>query len=149
MEMSITSKNPAAAAAPTKPNAPQAPSAKPGVKEPKAKKEKKPKVERIDYPVGDEKLVAVPADYDPKKHKPLRRKDFKDEAVFVDMQADRAERAAKRLREEAVAIRAGGGKDKGKAKKLIAMQKRMAEMQAQLEADGVDVAALLASVDQK
>lgn len=138
--MAITSKNPAAAAA-------ENPSAKPGARDPKAKKEKKQKVERVEYPVPEGKLERVPEDFDPKKHKPLKRKDFKDEAVFLEIRADQMEAAAKRLREEAKAVRAGGGKDKGKAKKLIAMQKRMAELQAQLTADGVDVEALMKSLE--
>src|SRR4051812_38955543 len=104
----ITSRGPAHA------KVANAPSAKPGTQEPKAKREKKPKVERIDYPVPEGKLLELPADYDPKKHKPLRRKDFKDEALYLDIAAERAEKHAKRLREEALAVRAGGGKDKGK-----------------------------------
>lgn len=141
--------------------APAKPSAAPGTKEPKAKKEK---VERVDYPIvagtewsvttgeGDAavtKLTAWPTDHDPKVHKPLTRKDFADEAVFYDVQADRLERQAKKFRDKAAETRTlGNVKERVKAKKLIAAMKRMEDMKAELVASGVDLEALMKSLQE-
>ena len=116
------------------------PSAKPGTPDDAAKKQKK---NRAQYPIPEGGLESVPTDFDSKKFKPLKKKDFKSEATFLELRADNMEAAAKRLREEAAAIRAGGGKDKGKAKKLVNMTRKLAEMKAAMEAEGIDVEALI------
>lgn len=119
-------------------------SAKPGTKDEKAKKEKKV---REQYPIPEGGLKAWPTDFDPKKHKPLKRKDFGDESLFLNSKADDYERRAKALREEALeSTKLGGVKDKAKAKKLLSMHKKIAEMTKDMEADGVDVSQLLASL---
>jgi hypothetical protein len=130
---------PAQAAAPAAPA-----SAAPGTKDEKAKKVKR---ERVQYPIPEGGLEIYPTDYDSKKFKPLKKKDFKDEALYIEARATHLETQAKNLREEAANMRKMGGvKDKGKAKRLLAMQKRMAELKASLAGEGVDVDALLASM---
>lgn len=118
--------------------------ARPGAKEPKAKKEKKV---RIAYPVPEGGLEAVPADFDPKVHKPLGRKNFKNEAVWYELKAQELEKKAASLRVEATNIgKLGNVKDRAKAKRLLDLQKRMAELSESLVAEGVDVEALLATL---
>jgi len=120
-------------------------SAKPGTEDGAAQKEK---VERIDYVVPEGGLTEVPADFDPKKHKPLKRKDFKDESVFLLSRAAELEKKAAWYRTEAENVKKlGSVKDRVKAKRLLAMQKRMQELQASLAAEGVDVAALLGTLE--
>ena len=86
------------------------------------------------------KLKEIPADYNPKLHKPLSRRDFDDESLALEWQAKGYEEKAKSLREQATELRGMGGiKDRAEAKKLLALQKRMLEMTASLEARGVNV----------
>lgn len=86
------------------------------------------------------KLKEIPADYNPKIHKPLSRRDFDDESLALEWQAKGYEEKAKSLREQATELRGMGGiKDRAEAKKLLALQKRMLEMTASLEARGVNV----------
>ena len=115
-------------------------SAKPGTQD--ATGAKPEKVKRIEYPglldaeKKPVKLDAVPADFDPKKHKPLSRKNFAKESTWLLIKAGHAEELAKKYRAMAVtADQVGGGANAGKAKKLVAMQKRMAELEAQLRAE--------------
>ena len=155
----MSKSNAPAQQAKTSDKAPAAPattnSAAPGIEAPKAKKEKKPKVKRIEYVpptdapfVKDGKLTALPTDFDAKKYKPLRAKQFADEGLYFDLKAAHYEDLAKKARADAETARKTGNlKDKVKAKKLLAMQKRMAELSASLAGEGVDVAALLASVE--
>ncbi len=89
---------------------------------------------------------AIPADYDPKKHKPLKLKNFKDEATFLDYKAARLDAkaasltaSANLLREEAKQERLYGNSDKAKlAKKRAKLQAQLAELEKELAADGVD-----------
>ena len=118
------------------------------------KKEKKEKKARVPHPAlfnaaGEAvKLTSIPADFDPKLHKPLKRKDFESEAAFMRMQADEFEARAKRLRVEAEqAEKLGNTKDRAKAKKLLGMQKRIEELKAEMSKDGFDIDQLLASLN--
>jgi hypothetical protein len=119
-------------------------SARPGTKDDSGKKAK---VERVEYTVPEGGFTEIPSDFSSKIHKPLKRKDFKDEALWFELRAAELEAKAKRARAEADNVRKlGGVKDRAKAKRLISMQKRMAEISEQLTAQGVDVAALLGSL---
>lgn len=138
---SITSKrthirhdNMAAAAPPKK-------SAAPGSKDPSGEKKPKEKVKRVDLDLTtvdpqflkDGKLTQVPPGYDPKKFNPLKKSHFVDEATYFEVQAARFEKQAAAFRAKAEESRKlGGVKDRGKAKRLLQMQKRMAELQASL-----------------
>lgn len=82
------------------------------------------------------KFTSMPTEFDRKKHKPLSRKQFADEALFLNLQADEFERRAKRLRKQADDVKALGGlKDKAKAKKLLTLQAKMAALRASILAD--------------
>jgi len=140
-------------ASPTKGD-PKAPSAAaPGTTEPKAKKEKKAKPEkkeRIPYPVPETGLTEWPKDYDRKVHKPLQRKDFANDSIFLIKRAEEHEEAAKRLRHEAeTGERLGGVKgDKSRAKKLIKLSEQFEALKAALSQEGIDVASILAGISK-
>lgn len=117
-----------------------------------AKKADKKKAGRVTHPAlaGDAKLDAVPDDFDPAAHKPLKKSDFADETVFMLFQADQLEARAAALREDVVRIRElGGAKELRQAKKISAMLGKVDELKAQLAEDGVDVAKLLAAITAK
>lgn len=115
-----------------------------------AKKAKKAKKARVKYTVPEGGLKAWPKDFDRKVYKPLLRKDFADETVYMEAKATRLEAAAKRIREEVTIIRQVGGVEQRKAAKQLArLQNRMATMQEALGAQGIDVAALLAGLIKK
>lgn len=138
------------------PTAPEAPSAKPGTTDEagkKGKKAKKEKTPRVAYPGlkgADEKpvrLTAWPTDFDPKTHKPLKRDNFENEAVWYDHMADEYEARAKDYREQAeLSRKLGNQSDRQKAKKLAKMQNQMAKLQEELKSQGIDVAALLGAL---
>lgn len=93
------------------------------------------------------RLDSIPADFDPKKHKPLGRGCFNDESVYLELKATQYEQKAKDFRQQAADMKALGGiKDKAQAKKLISLQKRMMDQIADLEKAGVDVSALKAKL---
>lgn len=148
------------------PAAPAAPSSKPGTKAPEAAKPEKAKKAPRQYypgleakPVIDpdtnkprlskqgkqivrptKKLAAVPADFDIKAHKPLGRNDFEDESLWYELRAQDYERKAKEMREQGAEIKALGGiEDRKEAKKLLELQKKMAELTAKLKGKNVDV----------
>lgn len=117
-----------------------------------ADKPKKEKKSKVDYPglynaSGEwNKLSSVPSDFDVKAHKGLRKKDFENESLFLEFQASQLEAKAKSLREHAEKIRSlGSTASSAKAKTLVKMQQRMAELIASLKADGMDVDALLST----
>lgn len=86
------------------------------------------------------KLKEIPADYSPKKHKPMTRKDFEDESLFFELQAQVCERKAKRFREMAEeSKKLGNVGDVKTAKKLLGMQKRMNEMVAALKKENPEL----------
>lgn len=120
-------------------------SAKPGTQEPKAAKEK---VERVAYTIPEGGLESVPEDFSRKLHKPLKKADFKEEHVYLNMRADELELKVKALREDAkLSKELGSTADRAKAKRLRAMQTRMAELKKELSSQGIDVDALLAAED--
>lgn len=132
--------------------------AKPGTKSDAGKKPVKEKKTRQAYtPTVDDPswvnedglLTALPEDYDPRAHLPLKRKDFADEALYYEWLAGVYEVRAKKLRQKAVDFKKMGSvRDRGKAKRLLNMQKRMAELRKQLEDEGVDVAAMLETIEE-
>jgi len=125
----------------------KAPSAAPGAKAPEAAKGK---TERIAYPVPDGGLSEFPKDFDGKKHKTLKRGDFADETVWLEMKATECDKRAAAYRAEATEMKKlGTVKERAKAKRLLAMHKRMAELQEQLKKDGVDVYALLSATSDE
>lgn len=140
------------------PSAPAAPksNAKPGTKDDAGKKEKKV---RVVYPglIGTDidpetkkpvrlKLKAIPEDFDLKKHKPLMRKDFENEANYFLLRAQIADRMAAKFRELATESEKTGGLNNQKGmKRVVQMHKRMSDMLAALKKDNpnVDIDAML------
>jgi hypothetical protein len=97
------------------------------------------------YPGKD--LTTVPADYSSSKFQPLAKENFATEADFLDYRADKAEKHAKDLRNQAVdARKLGNVKDVTKAKKLLKIAREVMELKAALAADDVDVEALLRTI---
>jgi len=124
-------------------------SAKPGTDAPAAKKEK-PK--RIMHPAlncdEDGKpttpVDAVPEDFDSKVHMPLRRKDFSAEHLYFEMKAAECDRKAAEYRAAAEeSKKMGSSKDRARIKRLKKMQAQMAALEAQLEAEGIDVSDII------
>jgi hypothetical protein len=148
-------KAPAPVGAPAAVAAGNQPSAKPGSSEPKAKKEK---IARVYHPAlmpdaegkPTVQLDSIPSDFDPKLHKPFRRKDLKDETLHFDIQIQKLEKKIESLRQQKEeSKKLGGIKDRASAKKLLALQKRIDEVTKTLEGSGVDVAALLQQLKAK
>jgi hypothetical protein len=129
------------------PKKPVPPPAAVGAPKEKAPKEKKAKVAKIDFPAlynaaGEwNKLEALPDDtYNPKVHKLLKKKDFKDEPLYLEFLAAGFEKKATSLKAQAEKIRKlGSSSSNAKLKTLIKMQERMAELMATLRAEGIDV----------
>ena len=114
----------------------------------KVKKELYPALVDPANPDGYEPLTVVPENWDPKVHKGILRKHFAEDDVFFDWRASRLEKQAASYRQQAEESRKlGSMKGRVKAKKLLSMQKRIADLKASLAAEGVDVAALLASIE--
>lgn len=111
----------------------------------KGKKAKKAKVKRELFPglwdAENEtrlKLSEIPADFDPKKHKPLTRKDFDKESLFYELRARKCEEQAAKFRAMgAEADLIGGSSEKGKLKRAANMKKRFDELIAQLKEAGM------------
>jgi hypothetical protein len=137
--------------------APPPPSARPGTEDAsgkKPKKEKKPKAERVEYPgLKDTEgkpvlLKGIPADYDRSKYKPLKLKNFEDPTEYFEQKAKHYEKLAADARTEAAEWKATGGvapKQKAQTKKLVKMASMVEQLQKELAAEGIDVAALLAA----
>lgn len=128
------------------------PSTEPGTPDAKGKKAKKAKGEKVKrekFPgIPEDGLTEWPAEFDPKKHKPLRRQDFKDETVWLEHKADQLEKSAARMRDEAKTLRSlGDTGERGKARKLLKVSKELATLTEALKAKGVDVDALLKAGD--
>jgi hypothetical protein len=92
------------------------------------------------------KFNAVPEDFDPKIHKPLKRNQFVNEVLWFNLTADLLEAKAKRLRARGVELKKFGGSGMAKAKKLITAQKRFLELKAALAASGLNVDEILAGM---
>lgn len=87
----------------------------------------------------------VPADFDAKKHLSLRKSDFKNEVDYLEFKARDYEEKAQKARKEIETIKKlGTAADRNKAKKLMTLQQRMAELARELSEDGsVNLAEIL------
>jgi len=127
--------------------------AAPGTKDDAGKKVKKAK--RVAYPLVGSKdpavypLKEVPADFNAKTHKPLKKKDFAEDYLFFSYKAAEARAKADawdaRAKEEK---QLGSSKKRAQAKKLLKMTAKMAELRKMLEADGVDVDELIEAAEK-
>lgn len=128
------------------------PSGKPGSKDEKAKKESK----RKQHPLVGSKddnvypFAEMPDDFDFVKMKSLNKKDFESDHQFFIYKAADADYRAEDYRERAEEAKTlGSSKERAKAKRLVKMQEKIAELRAQLEEDGVNVDALLENAAAK
>jgi hypothetical protein len=124
-----------------------------------AEKSKAERAKRVEYTKlcdadqlnEDGVLTAIPGDWDAKKHLPLRKGDFADEAMFLDFRADDMETrgkalltSAKLIRETAVTHRKfGDPKKRAQVKRAQRMVEQLAKLKEQLKAEGVDVDEIL------
>jgi hypothetical protein len=121
-------------------------SAAPGTKD-----EKAAKVKKVAFtPIPDGGFKEMPAAFDPKLHTPLKRKDFADESLWFEMKATEHEAKAAAYKKQAADYRKlGSVADRAKAKRLIQMQSKMAELTEQLKSQGVDVDEILGTKDSE
>lgn len=105
------------------------------------------KAKRTEYPgIGGDAypFKEVPADFDYDAHKPLKKRDFAEDYVYLEYKAAECEAKAAQFRKEAEECKKlGSSSARAAAKRLVKMTEKMAELQAQLAAAGVDVDALL------
>jgi len=126
----------------------------PGTSDPAG--QKAPSGKRTVHPsVGNEDVkvypfTETPGDFDFDTHVALKKKDFAADHMYYTFQAEKLDFKATMFREKAEEARKmGSAKERSKAKRLRKMQTKMAELRAQLEAQGLDVDELLAAQDEK
>jgi hypothetical protein len=108
---------------------------------------KERKRNRPAFPRPEGGLTEVSADYSPTKFQKLGPKDFAAEHFYLSFMADQHEKKAKRFRAAASESQlVGDSKHAAKAKKMLKMQRELAEIKAQLEADGLNPADILAKL---
>lgn len=91
----------------------------------------------------EDRLKEYPADFDERVHLPLERKHFVNEAPWLLNRAEKAEKLAANLRRQAAdAVKFGNAADRAKARRLRQMADVMAKLEAELAAQGIDVAEL-------
>lgn len=86
----------------------------------------------------------APADYDPKVHAPLKKRDFAKGWQFRQYQVEKAQAHLDDLiekRDSEYALSQGG--DTAEARRIATMAKKLAEAQQKAAAEGVDLSALL------
>ena len=111
--------------------------------------EKAPKVEKTAFLAEDAPRIdkpQAPEGYNPKIHKGLHRGDFTTDLVYAEFRALKYEAVAQRIRNEIEQMKKlGSSADQAKAKKLMAMQQRMAALAKELSSGSspVDLSALL------
>lgn len=97
----------------------------------------------------NEPLTEAPADFDFNLYRPLKKRDFAEEHLFYEHKAMEMEFKAAQYRADAAeSKKLGSSKDRAAARRLVKMTEKMAELQAQLVAAGVDVDALLAAQEK-
>lgn len=87
---------------------------------------------------GAERLATpeVPEGFNSSKHLPLAKSDFVDEVTFLLFKAGECERKAAKYRREAETVqKLGNATDRSKAKKLLTLQSKMAELAKELAKD--------------
>ena len=114
---------------------------------------KRPARKQVKHPLlfdadgNPQKLKEMPADYSLKDHKPLIRKDFEDETIWLEWRADFYEEKAKGYRDEAALIRQfGSAEDRKAAEKLIKVRAQFEKLKAELAGQDIDVEGILAGV---
>ena len=124
------------------------PNATPGTEDAAAQKAPK----RSPHPMAGNEDTSVypfpeiPADYDPSIHAALKRKDFAHDYTYFEMRAAALRAQADGYDVAATEARTLGSKaERAAAKRMRKMSEQVTELRAKLEAQGVDVDALLAN----
>jgi hypothetical protein len=99
-------------------------------------------------PLQEGKLTAAPANYEFGKFAKLKKSDFASKAAVMEFQANAMEFRAGKMMERAASLRTdarntakfGDEATVKKAKKMEKLRKALAALEAELEADGVQVA---------
>jgi hypothetical protein len=107
-------------------------------------------VKKIQYPIPEGGLDAVPDDFDSKVNKPFKRKDFAKECVYYALQADRCESMVIKLekrgklfrRQSVILAQFANKEEQKKAQTMLRMQDKMASLREELENAGIDVSML-------
>jgi len=85
-------------------------------------------------------LKEVPTDWHRNTHQMLRLKNFENEALYCEWRAHEYTVRATEMKQKAEdARKLGDTTDRAKAKKFLAMRKKLEELTAQLKADGMDI----------
>ncbi len=112
---------------------------------------KKQKRKQVKHPLlrdadgNPQKLTEMPEDFNLGDHKPLIRKDFEDETIWLEWRAGIYEAKAKDYRDEAALIRQFGSAEERKAaEKLMKVRKQFEKLKADLAGQDIDVEAILA-----
>lgn len=110
-----------------------------------------PKQNKVDYRTEGTALLTVwPADFDSKVHKPLKQEDFSAEDVYFNHRAEQYEKRGAEFRQKALLFQQYGSADTRKAAEKYTKQfAAMAALQAQLEAQGVDMNLLMQGLEEK
>lgn len=91
-----------------------------------------------------------PEGFDFKVHKSLKKRDFAADHLFYLYRATELDNKAAAFRKQAEdAEKLGSVKDRGRMKRLVKLQDKVAELKQQLEAQGVDVEELLKSAEEE
>lgn len=84
------------------------------------------------------KFDSIPEDFDKKKHIALKSKNFANEHDWLEFKAIECDAKAAEFRRKAKESKElGSSENRAKKKKFLAMQARLAALQAELEADGL------------
>lgn len=91
-----------------------------------------------------------PKGFDFKTHKSLKKRDFAADHLFYLYRATELDNKAAAFRKQAEdAEKLGSVKDRGRMKRLVKLQDKVAELKQQLEAQGVDVEELLKAAEEE
>jgi len=102
-------------------------------------------VARTAFKISEEPYeVMIPDGFDFKVHKVLKKKNFKDDAMYYDHVAAGLDWKAKLFRSKAEECRKlGSPAERAKKRQMIRLNEKMEELKAQLTEQGIDVKALL------
>lgn len=95
--------------------------------------------------VKDKKYsVAMPTGFDWDKNKPMKKRQFTSDAIYYEHRAEQMTYKADAFRAKAKEIAALGSRaDQAKAKKMLKLSNKIAELKAELAGQGIDVEELM------
>jgi len=104
------------------------------------------KVTKSEFKLSKEPYdAAIPKGFNFDTFKALKKKNFKDEALYYEHRAFEMKFKAEKFEAQAEEIRKlGSPSERRKKKQIIKLQSKMDELKEQLSAQGIDVEALLA-----